>query len=122
MELSPRDFQAHSAFSSFPIPPDKRANPAGRGKEEKQSGQHPLLSFQEKIQGRLDFLRKERQELLEFKVNDDKKTQELLVRPGMGWRGSLECPKKGRDGFLLPPGPSSISQSLSRARGWCWST
>ncbi|XP_041265823.1 E3 ubiquitin-protein ligase TRIM7-like isoform X2 [Onychostruthus taczanowskii] len=34
--------------------------------------------FKEKIQGRLDFLRKERQELLEFKVNDDKKTQELL--------------------------------------------
>ncbi|CAN8178371.1 unnamed protein product [Coccothraustes coccothraustes] len=32
----------------------------------------------EKIQARLDFLRKERQELLEFKVNDDKKTQELL--------------------------------------------
>ncbi|NXQ26010.1 TRIM7 ligase, partial [Alaudala cheleensis] len=34
--------------------------------------------YKEKIQGRLDFLRKERQELLEFKVNDDKKTQELL--------------------------------------------
>ncbi|XP_030324587.1 E3 ubiquitin-protein ligase TRIM7 isoform X2 [Calypte anna] len=34
--------------------------------------------FKEKIQGRLDFLKKERQELLEFKVNDDKKTQELL--------------------------------------------
>uniref|UniRef100_A0A8C3UDX4 Tripartite motif containing 7 n=2 Tax=Catharus TaxID=9184 RepID=A0A8C3UDX4_CATUS len=30
------------------------------------------------LSGRLDFLRKERQELLEFKVNDDKKTQELL--------------------------------------------
>lgn len=28
----------------------------------------------------MDFLKKERQELLEFKVNDDKKTQELLVR------------------------------------------
>uniref|UniRef100_A0A8C0ZK37 E3 ubiquitin-protein ligase TRIM7-like n=2 Tax=Cyanistes caeruleus TaxID=156563 RepID=A0A8C0ZK37_CYACU len=34
--------------------------------------------YKEKIQERLDFLRKERQELLEFKVNDDKKTQELL--------------------------------------------
>ncbi|XP_027326265.3 E3 ubiquitin-protein ligase TRIM7 isoform X2 [Anas platyrhynchos] len=34
--------------------------------------------YKEKIQGRLDFLKKERQELLEFKVNDDKKTQELL--------------------------------------------
>ncbi|XP_066064402.1 E3 ubiquitin-protein ligase TRIM7 [Chamaea fasciata] len=34
--------------------------------------------YKEKIQARLDFLRKERQELLEFKVNDDKKTQELL--------------------------------------------
>ncbi|XP_066196666.1 E3 ubiquitin-protein ligase TRIM7 [Sylvia atricapilla] len=34
--------------------------------------------YKEKIQVRLDFLRKERQELLEFKVNDDKKTQELL--------------------------------------------
>ncbi|XP_062454576.1 E3 ubiquitin-protein ligase TRIM7-like isoform X3 [Rhea pennata] len=36
--------------------------------------------YKEKIQGRLDFLKRERQELLEFKVNDDKKTQELLVR------------------------------------------
>ncbi|XP_072777178.1 E3 ubiquitin-protein ligase TRIM7 isoform X4 [Taeniopygia guttata] len=35
--------------------------------------------YKEKIQGRLDFLKKERQELLEFKVNDDKKTQELLT-------------------------------------------
>ncbi|NXV77980.1 TRIM7 ligase, partial [Atlantisia rogersi] len=34
--------------------------------------------YKEKIQGRLDFLRKERQELLEFKVNDDQRTQELL--------------------------------------------
>ncbi|NXP09638.1 TRIM7 ligase, partial [Thinocorus orbignyianus] len=34
--------------------------------------------YKEKIQGRLDFLKKERQELLEFKVHDDKKTQELL--------------------------------------------
>uniref|UniRef100_A0A8B9QBB0 Uncharacterized protein n=1 Tax=Apteryx owenii TaxID=8824 RepID=A0A8B9QBB0_APTOW len=34
--------------------------------------------YKEKIQGRLDFLKKERQELLEFKVNDDKKTHELL--------------------------------------------
>ncbi|XP_065510862.1 E3 ubiquitin-protein ligase TRIM7 isoform X5 [Caloenas nicobarica] len=34
--------------------------------------------YKEKIQGRLDFLKKERQELLEFKVNDDKRTQELL--------------------------------------------
>ncbi|XP_059693303.1 E3 ubiquitin-protein ligase TRIM7 isoform X2 [Haemorhous mexicanus] len=34
--------------------------------------------YKEKIQARLDLLRKERQELLEFKVNDDKKTQELL--------------------------------------------
>ncbi|XP_050162218.1 E3 ubiquitin-protein ligase TRIM7 [Myiozetetes cayanensis] len=34
--------------------------------------------YKEKIQGRLDLLRKERQELLEFKVNDDKRTQELL--------------------------------------------
>ncbi|KAK2511014.1 tripartite motif-containing protein 52 [Columba guinea] len=36
--------------------------------------------YKEKIQCRLDVLKKERQELLEFKVNDDKKTQELLVR------------------------------------------
>ncbi|KAM6233313.1 E3 ubiquitin-protein ligase TRIM7-like [Porphyrio hochstetteri] len=34
--------------------------------------------YKEKIQGRLDFLKKERQELLEFKVDDDKRTQELL--------------------------------------------
>uniref|UniRef100_A0A8V5GTG7 Uncharacterized protein n=1 Tax=Melopsittacus undulatus TaxID=13146 RepID=A0A8V5GTG7_MELUD len=34
--------------------------------------------YKEKLQGRLDSLKKERQELLEFKVNDDKKTQELL--------------------------------------------
>ncbi|XP_064900200.1 E3 ubiquitin-protein ligase TRIM7 [Columba livia] len=34
--------------------------------------------YKEKIQCRLDVLKKERQELLEFKVNDDKKTQELL--------------------------------------------
>ncbi|XP_027563222.1 tripartite motif-containing protein 26-like, partial [Neopelma chrysocephalum] len=38
----------------------------------------------EKIQGRLDLLRKERQELLEFKVNDDKRTQELLASSGSG--------------------------------------
>ncbi|XP_050839999.1 E3 ubiquitin-protein ligase TRIM7 isoform X2 [Serinus canaria] len=34
--------------------------------------------YKEKIQARLDALRKERQELLEFKVSDDQKTQELL--------------------------------------------
>ncbi|XP_027486909.1 E3 ubiquitin-protein ligase TRIM7-like isoform X2 [Corapipo altera] len=38
--------------------------------------------YKEKIQGRLDLLRKERQELLEFKVNDDKRTQELLTIEG----------------------------------------
>ncbi|XP_067414651.1 E3 ubiquitin-protein ligase TRIM7 [Emydura macquarii macquarii] len=34
--------------------------------------------YKEQIQSRLDFLRKERQELLEFKSSDDKKSQELL--------------------------------------------
>ncbi|KAH0630380.1 hypothetical protein JD844_013350 [Phrynosoma platyrhinos] len=33
----------------------------------------------EQIQERLDFLKKERQELLEFKMQDDKKSQDLLV-------------------------------------------
>ncbi|XP_058025069.1 E3 ubiquitin-protein ligase TRIM7-like isoform X4 [Ahaetulla prasina] len=34
--------------------------------------------YKEQIQTRLDFLKKERQELLEFKTQDDKKSQELL--------------------------------------------
>ncbi|CAM5097737.1 E3 ubiquitin-protein ligase TRIM7 isoform X1 [Chelonia mydas] len=34
--------------------------------------------YKEQIQSRLDFLKKERQELLEFKSKDDKKSQELL--------------------------------------------
>lgn len=46
---------------------------------------------QEKIQGRLDFLKKERQELLEFKVNDDRRTQELLV----GAQGARGCGEGG---------------------------
>lgn len=66
--------------------------------KERGKGEHHQWSMilflvsQEKIQGRLDFLKKERQELLEFKVNDDKKTQELLVSAvrcsvagGLGW-------------------------------------
>ncbi|KAJ6668161.1 hypothetical protein lerEdw1_015538 [Lerista edwardsae] len=36
---------------------------------------------EEQIQTRLDFLKKERQELLEFKTQDDKKSQDLLVTP-----------------------------------------
>lgn len=42
----------------------------------------------------MDFLKKERQELLEFKVNDDKKTQELLVRVrnAVLWGGGDEDP------------------------------
>ncbi|XP_053234920.1 E3 ubiquitin-protein ligase TRIM7-like isoform X1 [Podarcis raffonei] len=34
--------------------------------------------YKEQIQARLDFLKKERQELLEFKTQDDKKSQDLL--------------------------------------------
>ncbi|XP_016847270.2 E3 ubiquitin-protein ligase TRIM7 [Anolis carolinensis] len=34
--------------------------------------------YKEQIQNRLDFLKKERQELLEFKMQDDKKSQDLL--------------------------------------------
>lgn len=42
----------------------------------------------------MDFLKKERQELLEFKVNDDKKTQELLVcaRSAAPWGGGDRAP------------------------------
>jgi len=61
-------------------------------KEIKNSNISSLCS-QEKIQGRLDFLKKERQELLEFKVNDDKKTQELLVR-------AMRCSGVGRSRVL----------------------
>uniref|UniRef100_A0A8D2Q556 Tripartite motif containing 7 n=1 Tax=Varanus komodoensis TaxID=61221 RepID=A0A8D2Q556_VARKO len=35
--------------------------------------------YKEQIQSRLDFLKKERQQLLEFKTEDDKKSQDLLV-------------------------------------------
>uniref|UniRef100_A0A8C6VFD8 Tripartite motif containing 7 n=1 Tax=Naja naja TaxID=35670 RepID=A0A8C6VFD8_NAJNA len=38
-----------------------------------------IFPVNEQIQTRLDFLKKERQELLEFKTQDDKKSQELLV-------------------------------------------
>lgn len=122
-ELSQRDFPASaSVFSSLPHPTRPRANPAGRGTQRGRETSTSNILFscsQEKIQARLDFLRKERQELLEFKVNDDKKTQELLVGPRMGWWGSLErgedllpVPeyKKGKGlvfSFLLAPPPSA---------------
>ncbi|XP_009999960.1 PREDICTED: tripartite motif-containing protein 7-like [Chaetura pelagica] len=37
-----------------------------------------MVLQEEKLQARLETLRKERQDLLEFKVNDDRRTQELL--------------------------------------------
>ncbi|KAG8127830.1 hypothetical protein E2320_014725 [Naja naja] len=50
--------------------------------------------YKEQIQTRLDFLKKERQELLEFKTQDDKKSQELLVA---GQDGEGHCERQNEN-------------------------
>uniref|UniRef100_A0A8C9MPX6 Tripartite motif containing 7 n=1 Tax=Serinus canaria TaxID=9135 RepID=A0A8C9MPX6_SERCA len=69
-------WRAHPGFSSLR---SRLAPSRPRGQEgDEATPEFLFLCSQEKIQARLDALRKERQELLEFKVSDDQKTQELL--------------------------------------------